>query len=58
MTEYQQVIPFIYLLRSQSQGCKILTTKIMLQCAKLYAEDFYHIIKKMNQVVSTPSYEE
>jgi hypothetical protein len=30
----------------------------MIEAAKIYAEDFYHIVKKMNQVVSTPSYEQ
>lgn len=30
----------------------------MLESAKIYAEDFYHVIKKINQVVSQPSYEQ
>lgn len=58
MTQYQQIIPLIYLLRSQSHSCKILTTKSMIESAKIYAQDFYHIAKKMNQVVSSPSYEQ
>lgn len=37
MTEYQQIIPLIYFLRSQPKNCKIITTKIMIQLAKIYA---------------------
>ena len=57
MTEYQQIIPFIYLLRSQPAHCKIITTKIALEAARLYAQDFYNVVKKMNQIVTVPSYE-
>ena len=58
MTEYQQIIPIIYFLRSQPSSCKILATKVAIEAAKIYAEDFCKVAKKMNQVVSTPSYEQ
>lgn len=34
-----------------------MTTKIMLQLAELYARDFYNVVKKMNQIVTTPTYD-
>jgi hypothetical protein len=37
MTEYQQILPLMYLLRWQGEGCRVVTTKCMLEFGKLYA---------------------